>query len=205
VYKANYSIGDFNTLPIFENWDYSTDDGGGVLKTINNSYYAWAKMTPRQGGRTFIGGDLHDNNQSTWIYDMEVFIRFTENINSDSTMVWDNKRYAINYYSIQDEGKERFLRLFVTMTDDQLVTGGIITPSTPAYVYNYVGIGGETSFQDNSLINKTVIGAFKDGTSKEIIFVGLPDDGQVLYEPLLGQFTFGVAFAQGEKCQIQYI
>ena len=205
MYKYEHRIGDFNTLPIFENWDYSTDAGGGVLKTINNSFYAWAKMTPRQGGRTFIGADLTENNQSTWIYDMEVFIRYTSNINSDSTMVWNNKRYSINYFSIQGEGKERFIRLFTTMMDDNLVTGGIVTPTTPAYVFNYTALGGETFIQDNSLINKTVLGVFKEGLSKEIIFVGVPDDGQVLYEPLLGKFTFGIPFVQDEKLQIQYL
>lgn len=205
MYKYKHQIGEFNTLPIFENWDYTQDDMGGVDKVLNNSFYAWAKMVPRVGGRTFIAGNIQENNQSTWIYDMEVFIRYTDNINSDSTMVWDNKRYAINYFSIDNEGKERFIRLYVTMTDDQLVTGGIITPTTPAYVYNYEGIGGETIIQDNSLINKTLLGAFKDGMSKEIIFVGIPDDGQVLYEPALGKLTFGISFFTGEKLQVQYI
>ena len=205
MYRFQQKIGDFNTLPIFENWDYSTDAGGGVLKTLNNSFYAWAKMTPRQGGRTFIGADLTENNQSTWIYDMEVWIRYTTNINSDSTMVWNNKRYTINYFSIHDEGKGRFLRLFVTMMDDNLVTSGIITPTTPAYVFNYTAEGGETYIQDNSLINKTPIGVFKEGLSKEIIYVGSPIDTEVLYEPLLGKFTFGIVFVQDEKLQIQYL
>lgn len=205
MYKFEQKIGEFNCLPIFENWDYTTDDGGGVLKTLNNSFYAWAKMTPRQGGRTFIGADLTDNNQSTWVYDMEVFIRYTSNINSDSTMVWQNKRYGINYFSIHNEGKTRFIRLFTTMMDDNLVTSGIITPTTPAYVFNYTAEGGETEIQDNSLINKTPIGVFKEGLSKEIIFVGSPLDTQVLYEPLLGKFTFGIPFVQDEKLQIQYL
>jgi len=205
VYKFKHQIGEFNTLPIFENWDYTTDEGGGVDKVLNNSFYAWAKMTPRVGGRTFIAGDLHENNQSTWIYDMEVFIRYTDNITSDSTMVWDNKRYAINYYSIDGEGKERFIRLYVTMTDNQLVTGGIITPTTPAYVYNYEGIGGESEVQANELINKTILGVFKDGLSKEVIFLGTPDDGQVKYTPAEGKLEFGISFFTGEKLQVQYI
>lgn len=205
MYKFKEPIGDFNTLPIFENWDYSTDSGGGVLKTLNNSFYAWAKMTPRQGGRTFIGGDLNENNQSTWIYDMEVWIRYTENLNSDSTMVWQNTRYGINFISIHDEAKKRFLRLFVTMIDQNLVTTGIITPTTPAYVFNWTAEGGETELQDNSLINKTILGVFKEGLSKEIIFSGVPDDRQVLYKPSLGKFTFGIPFYADERLQIQYI
>jgi hypothetical protein len=54
-------------------------------------------------------------------------------------------------------------------------------------------------------INKTLIGVFKDGVSKEIIFIGVPDDGQALYSPITGELTFAIPFYQGEKLQVQYI
>ena len=205
MYKFKYQIGEFNCQPIFENWDYSTDDGGGVLKTLNNSFYQWAKFAPRTGGRTFIAGELHENNQTTWTYDMEVVIRYNSLINSDSTMVWENKRYAINYFSIIDEGKKRFIRMFVTMTDDQSVTPSIINPMEMSYYWNYIGIGGETEVTEISLINKTVFGVFKDGVAKQIIVSGVPDDGEVLYESSIGKFTFGMPLYQGEKVIVQYL
>ena len=205
MYKFEYKIGDFNCQPVFENWTYATDDGGGVEKTLLNSFYEWAKLSPRIGGRTFIAGEIHENNQTTWIYDMEVVIRYNPLIVSDSTMVWEGKRYAINYFTIQDEGKKRFLRMYVTMTDDQSVTPSIINPLSMSYYFNYTALGGETIIEEESLINKTVFGVFKDGVAKQIVVVGVPDDGQVLYEPAEGKFTFGMPLYSGEKIIIQYL
>lgn len=205
MYKFQYKIGDFNCLPVFENWNYSTDSGGGVEKTLDNSFYQWAKLTPRTGGRTFIAGDITENNQLTWIYDMEVVIRYTPLINSDSTMVWEGKRYSINYFTIQEEGKKRFIRMFVTMTDDQDVTPSIINPAEMIYYYNYTGVGDETEVVIPQLINKTIFGVFKDGISITIIVVGVPDPAQVLYDPATGTFTFGMPLYNGERVIIQYL
>ena len=205
MYRFEYKIGDFNCQPVFENWQYSTDDGGGVLKELNNSFYQWARLTPRTGGRTFIAGDITENNQLTWIYDMEVVIRYTSLINSDTTMVWEGKRYTINYFTIQDEGKKRFIRMFVTMTDDQSVTPAIVNPMEMSYYFNYTATGGENEIIEPSLINKTVFGVFKDGVAKTIIVIGTPDTEQVLYEPSLGKFTFGMTFYSGERLIIQYL
>jgi len=205
VYRFEYKIGDFNCQPIFENWTYTTDEGGGVEKNLLNSFYEWARLKPRSGGRTFIAGEIHENNQTTWIYDMEVVIRYNPLIVSDSTMVWEGKRYTINYFTIQDEGKKRFLRMFVTMTDDQDVTPSIINPLSMSYYFNYTAIGGESFIQETSLINKTVFGVFKDGVAKAIIVSGVPTASEVIYEPAIGKFTFGVPFFGGEKLIIQYL
>lgn len=205
MYRFEYKIGDFNCQPVFENWEYSTDDGGGVEKELENSFYQWAKLSPRIGGRTFIAGEIHENNQTTWIYDMEVVIRYNPLIRSDSTMVWENKRYAMNYFTIHDEGKKRFLRMYVTMTDDQSVTPSIINPLEMSYYYNYTATGGETYIEEVSLINKTVFGVFKDGVAKSIIVVGIPGPNEVLYEPAEGKFTFGMPLYDGEKVIIQYL
>ena len=205
MYKFEYKIGDFNCLPVFENWTYSTDEAGGVEKTLNNSFYQWAKLTPRTGGRTFIAGEIHENNQTTWIYDMEVVIRYLPLINSDSTMVWEGKRYAINYFTIQDEGKNRFIRMFVTMTDDQSVTPSIINPIDNAYYFNYTSPGNETEIVEVSLINKTVFGVFKDGIALTIIVTGTPDPAEVLYIPSTGTFQFGMELYAGERIIIQYL
>jgi SPP1 family predicted phage head-tail adaptor len=206
VYKFEYKIGDFNCQPVFENWTYSTDDAGGVEKDIANSFYQWAKLKPRTGGRTFIAGDITENNQTTWIYDMEVVIRYNSLIQSDTTMVWEGKRYAITYFTIQDEGKKRFIRMFVTMTDDQSVTPSIVNPMEMSYYFNYTAIGDNTqTITETSLINKTVFGVFKDGVAKTIIVVGSPDSNEVLYEPSSGEFTFGMPLYDGERVIIQYL
>jgi hypothetical protein len=136
---------------------------------------------------------------------MEVVIRFNDLINSDSTMVWEGKRYAINYFSIVEEGKKRFIRLFVTMTDDQSVTPSIINPIEMTYYFNYTALGGETEVTEVSLINKTVFGVFKDGIAKSIIVAGIPDSDEVLYEPSIGKFTFGIPLFQGERVIIQFL
>lgn len=205
MYRFEYQIGDFNCQPIFENWLYSTDDAGGVEKELANSFYQWAKFSPRIGGRTFIAGELHENNQTTWIYDMEVVIRYNSLIQSDSTMVWENKRYAINYFSIIEEGKKRFLRMYVTMTDDQTATPSIINPMEMTYYFNYTAVGGESEIIEISLINKTVFGVFKDGVAKTIIVTGIPGPNEVLYEPEEGKFTFGMPLYEDERVIIQYL
>lgn len=199
MYKQQYHIGELNCRPIFENWTYSQDSGGGTLKTLANSFYAWAKIEDRTGGfsQAFASYD--------WKYDVKVVVRYNENIVSSSTFVWQNHRYLINELSISGEAKKRFMIIRATKVEGQLVTTGIITPTGLALVYNYTATGGESSFSDVSLINKTIFGAFKDGAAKEIIFVGSPDPDQVLYTPSTGTFLWGAPFYTDEKAIIQYI
>lgn len=197
MYKVKYKTGDLNCRPIFENWEFTTDEAGGLEKTLSNSFYAWASFKPRTGTMFSEGG------QMIWTYDSIIVVRYNPNIVSSSTIVWQNTRYIIKELSIEDEGKLRYMVIRASKADLDLVTSGIVTPVGPAYVFNYEGVGGETEV--TIPIGKTLIGVFKDGISKEIIFTGSPDDGQALYVPSTGVLTFAVPFYQGEKLQIQYL
>jgi head-tail adaptor len=195
MYSAEFKIGDLTERPIFENWEYTQDIGGGNIKNLNNSFYQWA-YTEQMGGRP-----MNINAEKSWEYDLKVVVRSNDNIVSSTTMVYDNARYVIN--SIIDDG--RFMELKCSFVEGELVTGGIITPFGPAYVYNYEAIGTEDSFQANELINKTLIGAFKDGIAFKIIFTGSPNVKEVLYEAATGTLTFNPEFYPGETAIIQYI
>jgi SPP1 family predicted phage head-tail adaptor len=197
VYKVKHKTGELNCRPIFENWTFTTDEAGGLLKTLSNSFYAWSKIQPR------MGSIFADGGQMVWTYDSVFVVRYNPNIVSSSTIVWGNTRYIIKELSIEDDGKLRYMVIRASKADLDLVTSGIVTPVGPAYVFNYEGIGGETVI--DIPINKTLIGVFKDGVSKEIIFIGVPDDGQALYSPITGELTFAIPFYQGEKLQVQYI
>ena len=199
MYKQQYNIGDLNCRPIFENWTYSQDLGGGAIKTLDNSFYRWAMIEDRTGA-------MYQNFAAyNYKYDVKVVVRYDENIVSTSTFVWDNHRYIINDLSISGEAKKRFLVIRASKIEGQLVTSGVVTPFGPAYVYNYTATGGESVFQSNTLINKTIFGAFKDGAAKEVIFTGSPDADQVLFVPSTGTLTFGAPFYQDEKAIVQYI
>lgn len=199
MYKQQHDIGGLNARPIVENWAFTADEAGGVQKELDNSFYVWAKVEPQSGGM------VNSEGQLKWVYDAKFIIRHNANVVSSSTIVWQNKRYQIKELSTVEDTKKRFMVLRCEVLDNELVTSGIITPVGPAYVYNYHGVGGETEFDNVSLINKTIIGVFKDGIAKEVIFAGIPTDGQCLYTPSTGEFEFGVPFYAGEVAIIQYL
>jgi hypothetical protein len=199
VYKEVYQIGELNARPIFENWTYSQDAGGGNMKTLSSSFFAWAKVFGGSGGLQLVESKID------WKYDIQVVVRYDASITSQTTFVFENQRYIIKSLGPDDIIKKRFLIILAEVSDLQLVQGGIITPNGPAYLFNYIGVGGEYFFQDNSLINKTVFGVFKDGAAKALLFSGSPEPDEVLYEPSLGKFTFGSPFYLDEKAIIQYV
>lgn len=199
MYRDKYNIGEFRSRPVFENWTYAQDDGGGSGKTLLNSFYRFAKVEVRNG--------YQGNNQAQqqWEYDMKVIVRFTPDIISTSTMVFENARYTINSVAIIESGAKRFLECRCRKVDGAVVTGGTPTPFGPAYVFNYTGTGGEDEFTEPTLRNKTVFGAFMDGVQFRVIFTGVPTNKEVLYTPGTGRFAWSVPFEAGTSATIQYV
>ena len=200
MYKEKYNIGELNRRPIFENWEYTQDAGGGNLKTILNNFFQWAKIEDRFGSQSF------NQAQQQWQYDCKVIVRYNPNIVSNTTMVYANARYTINSITIVGEQPKRFQELRCTKIDGDLVTSGtIIPPFGPAYVFDYTATGGEDEYAGP--VNKTIIGAFKDGQQFEVLFVPGFTAGQkqVLYTASTGKFLWSVPFVPLEQSTIQYI
>lgn len=199
MYRDKYNIGEFSSRPVFENWTYTQDAGGGNVKTLLNSFYRFAKVEIRSG--------FQGNNQAQqqWQYDMKVIVRFTPDIISTSTMIFENARYTVNSVAIDESGNKRFLICRCSKVDGEVVTGGTPTPFGPAYVFNYTGVGGEDAFTESTLRNKTVFGAFMDGMQFRVIFTGTPTGKEVLYAPATGTFTWSVPFEAGTSATIQYV
>lgn len=199
MYKAQYNIGDFGSLVLFENWEFTQDAGGGNDKRISNSFLCYAKIEDRQG-RQFV-----DQAQQQWTYEAKVVVRYNSSITSASTFVYNAKRYTIHSLSIQSESAARFMELRCSFVDLTFTTSGIVTGIGPAMYYVYDGVGGESDWSDAKLINRSVFGASKDGIVFTVIWSGVPTGKEVLYVPTTGTFTWGIPYAAGEQTIINYV
>lgn len=202
MYKEKYNIGDLDRKVIFENWDYTKDIGSGNVKTLRNSFARLAKFENRTGQEIVTGA------QQVYPYNAKVVVRYNPNIVSTTTFVHSNSRYKIESISIDDERKKRFMIIRSSFMYGPLVDGGYPTPFGPVLLYEYDGTGGETEWQTNDLLNKTIVGAFKDGISYEILFAPAtphPLKKQVLYTPATGTFNWSIEYAPDEHTTIQYL
>lgn len=195
-YTAEVNIGDLKDRPVFENWSYLQDAGGGSYKRLDNSFYAWALLEDA-GGSQFI-----NESQQAWRYDLKVTIRNNVNVYANSTMIWNNARYTINSITITNN---RFQELRCSKMHGNLADPTIINPIPMAYVYNFTASGGETGFTNATIISKVIIGAYKDGIAYKVIFAGNPQPKEVKYTASTGQFEFGDPFFDDEVAIIQYI
>lgn len=196
MYTQQVNIGDLKDRPVFENWSYTQDPGGGNIKRLDNSFYVWAKLEDG-GGRQFVNA-----KQQVWSLDLKVTLRHHSLVNHKSTFIWGNNRYTINSLTITNN---RFMEIGASKMDGNLADPSIINPIPMAYVYNFEAVGGETGFTDASLISKTIIGAYKDGIAYKVIISGTPDFKEVKYTASTGAFEFGNPFYDGEVAIIQYI
>lgn len=195
MYTQEVNIGDLKDRPVFENWSYTQDAGGGNIKHLDNSFYVWSKIEDG-GGRQFI-----NSKQQTWSLDLKLTIRYTTQVNHKSTFIWGNDRFTINSLTITNN---RFIEIGASKIDGNLVSPEILPPVVQAYVYNYEAVGGESGFTNSSLIGKTIIGAYKDGIAYKVV-TGTPDVKEVKYTSSTGEFEFGNPFYDGEVAIIQYI
>jgi SPP1 family predicted phage head-tail adaptor len=173
------------------------NSSGGIFPVLANSYDVWAKVENRSGGRFF------DNSQNKWEYEYRITIRYNSTFKSDHNIYYDGKIMAIKEMVNQDEKGKRFLVLKCGVIDDN-ITKSIVMAGT-VYRYEYSGVGGEFSFQDNSLINRRIVSVFKDGIGfSELLTTGTPTAKQVVYNDDLGTLTFAIPFEPDEKAFVLY-
>ena len=196
MYTAEVNIGQMSDRPVFENWSYLQDAGGGSYKRLDSSFYLWASVSDMSGSQYVV------NAAQKWSYDLKVIIRFNANVKSNSTLIYNGARYTIESLTLTDD---RFITLRCSKMDGNLSPATIIPPLSQAYVYNFTASGGETGFTNSSIISKTIIGAYKDGIAYKVIYTGTPQPKEVLYVSSTGQFVFGDPFFDDEVAIIQYI
>jgi hypothetical protein len=203
MYTAEVNIGEMRDRPVFENWSYLQDAGGGSYKRLDNSFYLWAKVEDGSGipGQSS-GRQLEVGASQSWQYDLRITVRNNSLIRSQSTVIWKNARYTILAITLTND---RFQVIRCSKMDGNLADPSIINPIAMAYVFNFTASGGETGFTNTSIISKTIIGAYKDGIAYKVIYTGTPQPKEVLYVSSTGQFVFGDPFFDDEVSIIQYI
>ncbi len=200
-------IGELNSRITIKTWGSDQDEIGAPVKVLAASYNMWAKVESRSG-HLYVGQE-----QPLWNYDYKITFRYERSrpVASNSTIDYDNKRLAINSVSFENEGK-RFWTVVRCATTDETIssTDGEIQPDLirTLSTYSYTGTGSEVSFTTD-LINKKIIGAFKDGVGFEVLIesenVLTPVGKQVVYVQATGIFKWGVAYTPNEYTLIQYI
>jgi SPP1 family predicted phage head-tail adaptor len=203
MYKTVINTGLKNRRITVETWATVKDTGGGTSGTIVSSYKMWADVESRDGRM------IQGENQRMWPYNFKLTVRFEKSrpIYVNQTIVYDGNRMSIQSISINREGMrwEYILRCSsVGQTGLSVVgPGEISTNSTKNF--SFTAIDNTNVWADPSLINKQIVGAFKDGFEWQVILTGTPVGKQVLYTASTGTFLWGVNYSQGEYSLIQYI
>ncbi len=195
-------IGKLNRRITIRSWTSSKDDGGGPVAVQTGSYSIWAEVKPRTGQR------FSDTDQMLWSYDYKVKFRYEASrvVGSNMTIDYDNKRLAINSIEFEDEGTRKYCIARCTTTDQSIDNSGN-GANVPfrANVYEYIGVGDESSFTVSTLKNKTIILAHKDGVQYRVILSGTPVDKQVKYTASTGGFEWSDPFQPTVFAQITYL
>jgi hypothetical protein len=83
--------------------------------------------------------------------------------------------------------------------------GGSMTSVGQIFRLEYTGVGGEDSFSDSQLINKSILIVFKDGVEfSQILTAGTPTNKQVVYTASTGTLTFPMAIEPNEEIAVVY-
>jgi len=107
----------------------------------------------------------------------------------------DSGNYSdANTFTIGLKGTGRLTQVFTAAT----LTGNAVK------TFEYTGVGGDISFDNAVLVNKSIISVFKDGIRYRVITSGTPGYQEVLYTPTLGKFTFPLTFESKERGAVTY-
>ena len=197
------TVGRKDRRVIIETWGTTQDIGGGPQGSVVSSYPLWANVENKDG-RIIQGED-----QRLWPYNFKIEVRYEKSrpINVAQTVLYDGGRLNINSVSIDREGMrwEVILKCSsVGQAGPNIVGPGQIN-SSEVKDFGFTATDFIFVWSDPALINKKIVGAFKDGIEFQVLITGTPTGKQVLYEASLGQFTWGLPYEPGEYSLIQYI
>jgi hypothetical protein len=134
---------------------------------------------------------------------------FVYSLNKAGTLdEWGKALLGYGKYGIQEEVLQRFIRkdfeyIQATKLDESINSDAPMDLNT-IQVYNYTGIGGETTFTYGGFIGRHVFNAFKDGIQYVIRTSGVPVGKEVLYDDITGEMTWGIPFEDGEVATILF-
>ena len=172
---------------------------GGLSAMETGNWTKWAEVQERQGT------PLNDYQQSQWSYDAVIVMRYeTERqLRSNDVIEYENEFYKINSIKIKVEGAKDWEYVQATKLDENINSNAPMDLNS-IQVYNYQGIGGETSINVNAIIGRHTFNVFKDGVQYVIINFGSAVDKQVLVNTTTGDITFAQPIETGEFISILY-
>jgi len=192
VYKLNRRI----TI-----YRYTTakNEFGGLIAVETGNWTKWAEARDRQGL------PRNEYQQRQWTYDQTFIMRYEieRPTRSNDVIAYENEFYKINSVQIRKEGRKDFEYIQATKLDESINSDAPMDLNT-IQVYNYTGIGGETTFTYGGFIGRHVFNAFKDGIQYVIRTGGVPVGKEVLYDDITGEMTWAIPFEDGEVATILF-
>jgi len=122
---------------------------------------------------------------------------------SNDAINYENEFYKINSVQIRNEGNKEWEYIQAIKLDESINSDAPMDLNQ-IQVYNYLGIGGETTFTYNGFIGRHVFNCFKDGVQFVIITSGSPVGKEVLVDSTTGELTWGLQFEDGEYATVLY-
>jgi hypothetical protein len=192
VYKLNRRITIFR-------YTTAKNEFGGLIAVETGNWTKWAEARDRQGT------PRNEYQQREWTYDQVFIMRYeTERpTRSNDVILYENEFFKINSVQIRNEGNKDWEYIQAIKLDESINSDAPMDLNT-IQVYNYTGIGGETSFTYGGFIGRHVFNAFKDGVQFVIRTGGVPVGKEVLYDDITGEMTWAIPFEDGEVATILF-
>ena len=108
---AKVTVGQLNRRPVFTNYTYTTDAGGGLSRTILEEWEQWANIVDTSGS-AFIA--FSQQLQSS---DIKVTVRFDRRITVATEMRYENNNYKCNSMDVITEGYKNYLEIRYSKTE----------------------------------------------------------------------------------------
>lgn len=172
---------------------------GGLVAVETGNWTKWAEARDRQGT------PRNDYQQREWTYDQVFIMRYeTERpTRSNDVINYENEFYKINSVQIRNEGNKEWEYIQAIKLDESINSDAPMDLNQ-IQVYNYLGIGGETTFTYSGFIGRHVFNCFKDGVQFVIITSGSPVGKEVLVDSTTGELTWGLQIEDGEYATVLY-
>lgn len=172
---------------------------GGLVAVETGNWTKWAEARDRQGT------PRNDYQQREWTYDQVFIMRFEVErpTRSNDVINYENEFYKINSVQIRNEGNKEWEYIQAIKLDESINSDAPMDLNQ-IQVYNYLGLGGETTFTYNGLIGRHVFNCFKDGVQFMIIPGGSPVGKEVYINYTTGEVFWGLQFEDGEVATILY-
>ena len=172
---------------------------GGLIPIETGNWTKWAEVRER------VGISRSDYQQHEWSYNQVFIFRYEKDrpMQSNDIIAYQNQFYKVYSLQLRNEGNLYWEYVLAIKLDESINSDAPMDLNT-IRVYNYTGLGGETSFIYGGFIGRHVFNAFKDGIQYVIRTGGTPVGKEVLYNDNTGEMTWGLPFEDGEVATILF-